>query len=73
MRDVSTGCLLQVIEGGDFRLINNGSTSEVPLVAMTGSKNDGEGQSDAIMQLVETAPLPMNGANESLLWDEWDM
>jgi len=67
IRDVVTGRLAQVMEGQDFRLVHsvqamsNGQTpagsGDKPLIAVRGEMQDEEGYSDALMEMIETAPL----------------
>ncbi|EGN99254.1 hypothetical protein SERLA73DRAFT_168758 [Serpula lacrymans var. lacrymans S7.3] len=86
VRNISKGRLVQVIEGSDIRLLQHNSLSEDRtddnlLVGMKGEKNDKEGISDKILELVETtefnslqAPSTANAvANVGGIWDEWDM
>lgn len=83
IRSLSTGRLDQVIEGSDIRLLlhtnlKSQSADDTLLVAMRGTKDDKDGVSDKIIELVQTAEFssmqtpvattPMEG-----IWDEWDM
>lgn len=79
VRHVRTGRLIQVIEGRDIRLLNIGNLPNTQLlVARKGKKNDQDGQSDEIFELVKTTELPIAGSNESPttredLFDGWDL
>jgi hypothetical protein len=83
IRHLSTGRLDQVIEGPDIRLllhanIKSNSSDDTLLIAMRGTKNDKDGVSDKIMELVQTSEIgamqtPMTGTPMEGLWDEWDM
>jgi len=77
IRDVATGRLVQVMEGQDFRLVHstqNGSgligatgtfagSGDKPLIAVRGETQVEEGVSDALMEMIETAPLESTNAN----------
>jgi hypothetical protein len=79
IRDAQTGLLKQVIEAVDIRLLIQAPLFRGPLfVAMRGYKDDENGLSDRIVELVETAEItpktPSAGpfrATEGV-WDEWD-
>ncbi|KAF9025814.1 hypothetical protein BDZ89DRAFT_1068060 [Hymenopellis radicata] len=78
IRQISTGRLVQVIEGQAIRLLYSGPTanSDDPILfAMKGNKDDQAGVSDKLCELVETSEI--NTAHPSTpafgLWDEWDM
>ncbi|KAJ3518484.1 hypothetical protein NMY22_g13650 [Coprinellus aureogranulatus] len=89
IREVSTGRLVQVIEGGDIRLLY--SEPEITphdniLVAMRGKFNDGGGLSEKIVELFKTVeygsqrePTPVATPNGTpgtpgvSVWSEWDM
>jgi RHO1 GDP-GTP exchange protein 1/2 len=68
---LSTGRLDQVIEGSDIRLllhanVKSNSSDDTLLVAMRGTKDDKDGVSDKIMELVQTSEIgamqtPMTG------------
>ena len=77
IRDVTTGRLVQVIEANDLRLLHAGPMEDADdtiLVAMTGEKDDQDGISDKIVELVETREI-ISAAPSAVpsLWDEWDM
>ncbi|KAH0833307.1 hypothetical protein J3R83DRAFT_12372 [Lanmaoa asiatica] len=80
IRDAQTGLLKQVIEAIDIRLLIQAPLLPGSLfVAMRGHKDDEDGLSDQIVELVETAEItpktPIAGpftATEGM-WDEWDM
>ncbi|KAF5341704.1 hypothetical protein D9611_001832 [Ephemerocybe angulata] len=78
IRNVANGALVQVIEGGDIRLLY--SEPEVTphdniLVAMRGKFNDSQGLSEKIVELITTVELPASGAGPppASVWSEWDM
>ncbi|KAI6011778.1 hypothetical protein EDC04DRAFT_2958410 [Pisolithus marmoratus] len=79
VRDVQTGRLDQVIEGADIRLLHAPSVRSVfPLVAWRGGRDDEDGLSEQIVELVDTAEItpvtPASGAFVPLeLWEEWEM
>ena len=57
VRNINTGRLVQVIEGTDQRLLHCGQEEDARnsiLIAMKGSKDDQDGVSDKITELVET-------------------
>jgi hypothetical protein len=70
---------VQVIEGQDIRLIYSEpyTTKDNPiLVAMRGSKDDLNGQSEKIMELLETEEISLvspSSAAVSSVWDDWDI
>ncbi|KAF5382217.1 hypothetical protein D9615_004363 [Tricholomella constricta] len=72
IRDITTGVIVQVIEGADIRLLH---ASPDILVAMRGSKDDKDGTSEKIVQLTETSALPAATPIAAVpsVWDEWDM
>lgn len=72
--------LKQVIEGVDIRLLIQMPLTRGPLfVAMRGNKDNEDGLSDRIVELVETEEItpktPTAGSFKAVegLWDEWDM
>src|SRR6266511_2102579 len=78
VRNITTGRIVQVVEGRDIRLLYSGpyTTKDDPvLVVMQGGKSDQEGQSEEILALVETEEI--NVASPTLttasVWDEWDI
>jgi len=83
IRSLSTGRLDQVIEGIDIRLLlhtdlKSYSADDTLLVAMRGAKDDKDGVSDKIIELVQTsefssAQTPMTSTPMEGMWDEWDM
>lgn len=79
VRNVTNGRLVQVLEGADIRLLHSGSaglSEENILVAMRGAKDDQEGVSDKIVELVETTEIPAvtpAAGPHPAFWDEWDM
>jgi hypothetical protein len=78
VRNVTTGRLVQVIEGTDLRLLHceHKDDSDTILIAKKGRRDDQDGVSDQITELVETVeittPSTARVAQENL-WDEWDM
>lgn len=87
IRHARTSRLAQVIQGRDIRLLCTGPPETVPLlVARTGAKNDTYGQSDELIELLQTQALstpaveleegegaPPDPASQRMLWDEWDV
>ncbi|KAI6102089.1 hypothetical protein F5141DRAFT_1241795 [Pisolithus sp. B1] len=79
VRDVQSGRLDQVIEGTDIRLLYTPNVrSALPLVAWRGAKDDEDGLSEQIVELIDTAVItpvtPVSGTIVPLdVWDEWDM
>lgn len=79
IRAVASGKLLQVIEGQDIRLLYTGfaPNDKTVLVGMKGDKDDGEGASYKLVDLVETQEIQPESANSMTLvdgaWDTWDM
>lgn len=80
IRDAHTGLLKQVIEAVDIRLLIQGPFLRGPLlIAMRGQKDDEDGLSDRVVELVETAEItpktPTAGPFKAPegMWDEWDM
>ncbi|KAG6889289.1 hypothetical protein C0992_005705 [Termitomyces sp. T32_za158] len=75
IRNVTSGVILQVIEGANIRLLHMGRLNEKPLVAMKGNKEDQDGTSEKIVELEETTELsiatPVSASPNA--WDEWDM
>jgi RHO1 GDP-GTP exchange protein 1/2 len=83
VRDVETGCLVQVIEGKEIKLVSSDASEPtggegVPLLAMRGEKDDDKGRSEQLVEIIETAPLTAMGRqpgqqfDNNVLWDEWD-
>uniref|UniRef100_A0A8H7Y279 Rho1 guanine nucleotide exchange factor 1 n=1 Tax=Psilocybe cubensis TaxID=181762 RepID=A0A8H7Y279_PSICU len=80
IRNAGTGRIVQVIEGQDIRLLYSGpySTKDDPvLVVMRGKKDDKEGVSERIAELVQTEEIsvmtPAVTTPSASVWDEWDM
>lgn len=79
IRNTGSGRLDQVIEGVDIRLLYTPSSRAVPpLVAWRGEKNDEDGLSEQILELIDTTELtsvtPASGSFAPPdIWDEWDM
>ena len=78
IRDAQSGLLKQVIEAVDIRLLIQAPLSHGPLfVGMRGHKDDEDGLSDRIVELIETAEIsaktPISGPFKAEgMWDEWD-
>ncbi|KAG6842316.1 hypothetical protein C0991_010604 [Blastosporella zonata] len=75
IRNITTGVIVQVIEGKSIRLLHAGRGSEEILVAMRGGKDDQDGTSEQIVELVETSDLTVSTPVSAVpaVWDEWDM
>jgi len=76
VRCIASGKLIQVIEGGDVRLVHAGLTEEDMLVAaMTGDVEDENGLSEKILELVPTAAIDAQDVMGRVErhWDEWDV
>lgn len=79
IRNVNTGRLVQVIEGRDLRLLHAGPAGigDTILVVMRGERDDKDGVSDRITELIETAELARTPSTARVvpenLWDEWAM
>jgi len=79
IRHVSTGRLVQVIDGEYIRLLYTGlkTGDRTVLVGMKGDKDDKDGQSYKIVDLVETqeiqTPTTSMNPNSEGIWDMWDM
>ena len=78
VRDLSTGRIVQVIEGTNIRLLHAGGPTygedEAILVAMKGTKDDKNGTSERIVELLQTSPISSTpAAPVPALWDEWDI
>ncbi|KAI6155677.1 hypothetical protein BKA82DRAFT_991323 [Pisolithus tinctorius] len=79
VRNAQSGKLDQVIEGADIRLLYAPSMRSVsPLVAWRGGKDDEDGLSEQIVELIDTEEItpvtPASGAFANLdVWDEWEM
>lgn len=77
IRDVGTGRLVQVMEGQDFRLVQSvqstsstggvpgtlAGSGDKPLIAVRGETKIEDGFSDALMEMIETAPLDSTSSN----------
>ncbi|KAG0706814.1 hypothetical protein DFH29DRAFT_900165 [Suillus ampliporus] len=80
IRSVSTGRLDQVIEGNDIRPLNLKcyAADDPLLVAMRGTKDDKDGVSDKIIELIQTSEFrstqtPITITPTQGTWDEWGM
>lgn len=80
IRNATTGRVVQVIEGHDIKLLYSGPYStkdDLVLVAMRGRKDDKEGVSERIAELVQTEEIsvmsPAVTTPSASVWDEWDM
>ncbi|KAF9557432.1 hypothetical protein CPC08DRAFT_640312 [Agrocybe pediades] len=78
VRSITTGRIVQVIEGREMRLLYCGpytSKDDPILIAMRGGKDDQDGVSERIAELVETEEISLMTPStiSSTMWDEWDM
>lgn len=79
IRNIASGKLVQVIEGQDIKLLHTGFVPEdkTVLVGMKGEKDDQDGASYKIVDLVETqaiqSPSTSTAPHSSEIWDMWDM
>lgn len=79
VRHLPTGRLVQVLQGQDLRVLHSDPAGDSPiLMARRGTKDDSNGTSDQICELVETRELNSAVARPVVsggpgLWDEWDM
>lgn len=78
IRNITTGRIVQVIEGIDIRLLYTGpqAKKEDPvLIVMRGTKVDQDSQSEKIMELIETEEISVLSPTTAMpaIWDEWDM
>ncbi|KIM39836.1 hypothetical protein M413DRAFT_446755 [Hebeloma cylindrosporum] len=79
IRNITTGRLVQVIEGKDMRLIYSGpyTDKEHPiLVAMRGGKDDPGSVSERVVEMIETEEISLvtpSAEQAPSIWDEWDM
>ncbi|KAI0694624.1 hypothetical protein BC835DRAFT_1274268 [Cytidiella melzeri] len=75
IREISTGKLVQVIEGKDIRGVH--ASDRAIFVAMKGAGDKASGAAtDMLVELIETADLTVLRKQDSktaALWDEWDM
>lgn len=80
IRKLATGILIQTIDALDIRLLYAppSASDDTILVAMRGEKDDEDGTSDKIVQLIETSEISIPTSSTSptavpSIWDEWDM
>jgi hypothetical protein len=82
VRNISSGRLVQVIEGDDVRLLHQPQekvTEDAILAVMKGGMDDKDGISEKLVELSETSEIgatPSTAtmrANVDALWDEWDL
>lgn len=74
VRNITTGRIVQVIEGDDIRLLWSGphaSKGNSVLVAMRGGKQDQYSVSEKIVELNKTEPIVLSP--EADRWVDWDM
>jgi len=74
IRNVTTGRIVQVIEGDDIRLLSSGPNTgkgDPVLIAMRGGYQDQSSVSEKIVELNETAEIVRTP--EADRWVEWDM
>jgi hypothetical protein len=79
IRDISTGKIVQVLEGVDVRLMYSGpptrNKDDRILVAMRGNKCEDGSYADRLVELIETVEfVPQTPASvEPVMWMEWDL
>jgi hypothetical protein len=77
VRTIASGKLVQVIEGGDVRLLYAGGLMEEDMLvaAMTGDVEDESGLSEKVLELVPTTAIDVQAPMLRIQqhWDEWDM
>lgn len=81
VRNITTGRIVQVVEGRHIRLLYSGpytKKDDPVLVVMQGEKSDQEAQSEKILALVETEEISvgsptMMAMTTASVWDEWDI
>jgi len=79
IRNITTGRIVQVIEGRDMRLIYSGPYMDKDhpvLVVMRGGKDDQDSVSDKIVEMIETEEISLLTPTVQpapSIWDEWDM
>ena len=76
VRNVTTGRIVQVIEGHDIRLLSSGphtSKGDPVLVVMRGGKEDPFSFSEKIVELNETEEIVHSPETDADRWVEWDM
>jgi len=76
IRNVTTGRIVQVIEGDDIRLLSSDphtGKSDPVLVAMRGEYQDQYSVSQKIVELNVTEEIVHTPASEADRWVEWDM
>ncbi|KAG6901795.1 hypothetical protein C0995_007821 [Termitomyces sp. Mi166 len=75
IRNITSGAIVQIIEGMDIRLLHPGRENDEPLVVMKGSKDDKDGTSEKIAELEETTELSVATPVSAFpnAWDDWDM
>lgn len=76
VRNITTGRIVQVIEGDDIRLLSSGphtSKNDPVLVVMRGGKEDQSSFSEKIVELNETEEIARSSEPDADRWFEWDM
>jgi len=76
VRNVTTGRIVQVIEGHDIRLLSSGphmSKGDPVLIVMRGGKEDPFSFSEKIVELSETEEIVHSPEANADRWVEWDM
>lgn len=82
IRNITTGRIVQVIEGVDARLLYSGPSTDDKddriLVAMRGDKREKDGSyADRLLELIETIEYvpqtPGTRAPPADMWEGWDM
>ncbi|KAF9507500.1 hypothetical protein BS47DRAFT_1366615 [Hydnum rufescens UP504] len=73
VRVAATGQLLHIIQGNEIRLVQKILLGSGPtLFARRGQKDDVDGLSDELLELLETSPVVAPPMDSSILWEEWD-
>ncbi|KAI0264429.1 hypothetical protein BC834DRAFT_826441 [Gloeopeniophorella convolvens] len=74
VRSISTGVLVQVIEGDDVRLLHSGiAPQDMLIVGMAGKRENESGLSERLVELVRTHAINEIGQTPRPVevWDEW--
>lgn len=75
VRNITTGRIVQVIEGEDIRLLSSGphtSKGDPVLIVMRGGKHD-QYSVEKVMELNETEEIALTPGSDADRWIEWDM
>jgi RHO1 GDP-GTP exchange protein 1/2 len=76
VRNITTGRVVQVIEGEDIRLLSSGphtSKGDPVLIVMRGGKHDQYSVSEQVLELNETEEIVLSAGSDADRWIEWDM